>query len=178
MDHGFVFQTANAIGPESLDTGYILHNAADIFRTNIVLLFAILRYLPERKPQSGDQKQVGNQEDQPGWKVDRHHKNDQHQRQGKALCNVPDFMGQNFFIVIYITGNGVDIIACLPPRKPGERDTLEMVAHKQAYIFTDFCAADLCFGIAIAVDQNTEQKDKCNNTCQDQYTVHIKLTVP
>ena len=46
MDHGFVFQTANAIGPESLDTGYILHNAADILCTNIVLLFAILRYLP------------------------------------------------------------------------------------------------------------------------------------
>ena len=106
MDHGFVFQTANAIGPESLDTGYILHNAADILCTNIVLLFAILRYLPERKPQSGDQKQVGNQEDQPGWKVDRHHKNNQHQRQGKALCNVPDLMGQNFFMVIYISGAG------------------------------------------------------------------------
>ena len=50
MDHGFVFQTANAIGPESLDTGYILHNAADILRTNIVLLFSIFRYLPEGKP--------------------------------------------------------------------------------------------------------------------------------
>ena len=50
MDHGFVFQTANAIGPESLDTGYILHNAADILRTNIVLLFSLFRYLPEGKP--------------------------------------------------------------------------------------------------------------------------------
>ena len=87
-------------------------------------------------------------------------------------------MRQNFFIIIYITGNCIDIIASLPPRKPGERDTFEMVAHKQADIFTDSGTADLCFGIAIAVYQNTEQKDKCNNTCQDQYTVHIKLTVP
>ena len=39
-----------------------------------------------------------------------------------------------------------------------------MVAHKQADIFTDFCAADLCFGIAIAVYQNAEQEDDSDNT--------------
>ena len=43
-------------------------------------------------------------------------------------------MGQDFFVVVYVACNGVDIIACLPLCKPGKRDTLEMVAHKQADI--------------------------------------------
>ena len=66
VDNGFILQTTYAIGPESLNTRHILHNAADILRTNIILFFTILPNHTEGKPQSRDQKQVGNQQDNSG----------------------------------------------------------------------------------------------------------------
>lgn len=64
-------------------------------------------------------------------------------------------MGQNFFIVVYIACDGVDIIAGLPLRKPGQWDALQMVTHKKPNILADLCTANLRFGITIAVNQDT-----------------------
>ncbi len=67
--------------------------------------------------------------------------------------------GQNFFIVVYIACDGVDIIAGLSLRKPGQWDALQMVTHKKPNILADFCTANLRFGITIAVNQdNGEEK--------------------
>lgn len=64
-------------------------------------------------------------------------------------------MGQNFFIVVYIACDSVDIIAGLPLRKPGQWDALQMVTHKKPNILADLCTANLRFGITIAVNQDT-----------------------
>ena len=87
-------------------------------------------------------------------------------------------MGQNFFIVVYIACDGVDIIAGLSLRKPGQWDALQMVTHKKPNILADLCTANLRFGITIAVNQDTEKKNHCNDTSQSQNSVHIKLTRP
>ena len=50
-----------------------------------------------------------------------------------------------------------------------------MVAHKKADILADFCAANLRFGIAVAVDQYAEKKNPGDHACQNQHAVHIKL---
>ena len=84
-------------------------------------------------------------------------------------------MGQDFFIVVYIACNGIDIIAGLSLGKPGKRDTLQMVAHKEAGILADLCTANLRFGIAIAVNQDTKQENDRNYTSQYQCPVHVKL---
>ena len=87
-------------------------------------------------------------------------------------------MGQDFFIVVYIACDGIDIIAGLSLGKPGKRDTLQMVAHKEAGILADLCTADLRFGIAIAVNQDTKKKNHRDHTGQNQDTVHVKLSRP
>ena len=46
-------------------------------------------------------------------------KNNQHERQCKTLCQITDLMGQDFFIVVYIACDGIDIIAGLSLGKPG-----------------------------------------------------------
>ena len=155
-----------------MNTRHILHNSADILRTNIILFFTILPNHTEGKPQSRDQKQVGNQQDNSGRHINGHHKNNQHERQCKTLCQITDLMGQDFFIVVYIACDGIDIIAGLSLGKPGKRDTLQMVAHKEAGILADLCTADLRFGIAIAVYQNAEQEDD-SGSCQIAMTTEI-----
>ena len=161
-----------------MNTRHILHNAADILCTNIILFFTILPNHTEGKPQSRDQKQVGNQQDNSGRHINGHHKNNQHERKCKTLCHITDLMGQDFFIVVYIACDGIDIIAGLSLGKPGKRDTLQMVAHKEAGILADLCTADLRFGIAIAVNQDTKKKNHRDHTGQNQDTVHVKLSRP
>ena len=87
-------------------------------------------------------------------------------------------MGQDFFVVVYVACNGVDIIAGLPLRKAGQWDALQMVTHKKPNILTDLRTANLRFGITVAVNQDTEKKNHCNNTGQSQNAVHVKLTRP
>ena len=53
-----------------------------------------------------------------------------------------------------------------------------MVAHKKPDVFADLCAANLRFGITIAVNQNTKQEDPCNHPSQHQGPVHIEPTGP
>ena len=57
-------------------------------------------------------------------------------------------------------------------------DTLEMITHKQPDILADFRAADLGFGVAIAVNQDTEQEDAGNRPGQHQHPVQVKLPRP
>ena len=73
-------------------------------------------------------------------------------------------MGQDFFVVVYVACNGVDIIAGLSLRKAGQWDALQMVTHKKPNILTDLRTANLRFGITVAVNQDTEKKNHCNNT--------------
>jgi len=87
-------------------------------------------------------------------------------------------MGQDFFVVVYVACNGVDIIAGLPLRKSRQWDALQMVAHKKPNIFADRCTANLRFGIAIAVNQDTKKKNHRDHTGQNQDTVHVKLSRP
>ena len=75
-------------------------------------------------------------------------------------------MGQDFFVVVYVACNGVDIIAGLPLRKSRQWDALQMVTHKKPNILADLCTANLRFGITIAVNQNTKQKNERNYTSQ------------
>ena len=53
-----------------------------------------------------------------------------------------------------------------------------MVAHKKSDVFADLCAANLRFGITIAVNQNTKQENDRNYTSQYQCPVHVKLPWP
>ena len=87
-------------------------------------------------------------------------------------------MGQDFFVVVYVACNGVDIIASVPLRKSGQWDALQMVAHKKPNLFADLCTANLRFGITVAVNQDTKKKNHCNYTGQSQNTVHVKLARP
>ena len=87
-------------------------------------------------------------------------------------------MGQDFFVVVYIACDGVDIIAGLPLCKSGQWDALQMVTHKKPNILTNLRTANLRFGITVAVNQDTEKKNHCNNTGQSQNAVHVKLTRP
>ena len=79
-DDRLVFQAAHAISPEGLDAGYILHDAADILRTDVILFLAVLLHHTERKPQSRNQQQIRHQQNQPGGDIDRHDKHNQHDR--------------------------------------------------------------------------------------------------
>ena len=87
-------------------------------------------------------------------------------------------MGQNLFIVVDVAGDGVDVVAGLPLGKSGQWDTLEVVAHEEADVFADLRAADLGLGVAITVNQDTEQEDPCNHSGQHQSPVQVKLTRP
>ena len=53
-----------------------------------------------------------------------------------------------------------------------------MIPHKQPDILADFRAADLGFGVAIAVNQDTEQEDAGNRPGQHQHPVQVKLSRP
>ena len=156
VNDGFVLQAAHAVGPEGLDAGYILHDAADVLRADVVLLPAVFPHHAEGKPQPGDQQQIRRQQDQPGGDVDSHDKHDQHEGQGETLCQVPDLVGQDLFIVVDVAGDGVDVVAGLPLGKSGQRDTLEVVTHEEADVFADLRAADLGLRVAITVNQDTE----------------------
>ena len=62
---------------------------------------------------------------------------------GQNSLRNSDFMGQDFFVVVYVACNGVDIIAGLPLRKAGQWDALQMVTHKKPNILTDLRTANL-----------------------------------
>ena len=47
VNDGSILQAAHTVGPEGLDTGYILHNAADILRADVVLLLAVFPHHAE-----------------------------------------------------------------------------------------------------------------------------------
>ena len=84
-------------------------------------------------------------------------------------------MCQDFFIVVYIACDGINIIAGLSLGKPGQRNTFQMVAHKKPDVLADLCAANLRFSITIAVNQNTKQENDRNYTSQYQCLIHVEL---
>ena len=53
-----------------------------------------------------------------------------------------------------------------------------MVPHEEADVPADLRAADLGLGIAITVNQDTEQEDPCNQPGQHQGPVHVEPTGP
>ena len=61
--------------------------------------------------------------------------------------------------------------------KSGQWDALQMVPHKKTTILTNLRTSNLRFGITVAVNQDTEKKNHCNNTGQSQNAVHVKLTL-
>ena len=61
---------------------------------------------------------------------DTAHKNNHHGTKGDVLNNVPDRMGEDFFIIVDIAGNDVDVLSSLALRKSGQWYALYFISQE------------------------------------------------